>query len=108
MKKRIGSKLYTTDTAECVDRSIGLYRQKNKQAYFICDGQDISPVSYDDAQKMLSKIGVQDVTKHKAGKNGQTKIGVSPAAADRLAAFCRVHGVTQKKVIEDFIYSLEM
>lgn len=108
MKKRIGSRLYNTDTAECIAESIGLYRQRNRQTYFIYDGQEIKPIEYNEAEKLLLEIGIKDTTTHKAGKNGQTKIGVSPDAADRLAAFCRVHGVTQKKVIEDFIYSLEI
>lgn len=108
MKKRIGSRLYNTDTAECIAESIGLYRQRNRQTYFIYDGQEIKPIEYNEAEKLLLEIGIKDTTTHKAGKNGQTKIGVSPAAADRLAAYCRINNITQKAVIESFINSLPL
>ena len=114
MKKRIGTKLYNTETADCIipnisltaQRTIGLYRQHNKQSYFVYDGEDIRAIDNIDAQAILSKYNITDTVSRKPGKNGDTKIGVSTAAADKLAAYCRTHGVTQKKVIEDFINTL--
>ena len=106
MKKRIGTKLYNTETADCVSAEIGLYRQHKKQSYFIYDGKNIKAIDNDAAKELLRQHGIQDVITRKPGKNGDAKLGVSPASADRLANYCRSHGVTQKKVLEDFISTL--
>lgn len=108
MKKRIGTKLYDTDKAVPVLPDRGLYKQGNRQTYFIFDGETITPIDFWEAEAFLEDAGIIEVTRHSQDLKGRAKIAVSPDAADRLAAFCRVHGVTQKKVIEDFIYSLEI
>ena len=107
MKKRIGTKLYNTDTAVCIIPEMNLYRAQRMQTYFIFDGEDIQPLDFRDAESILKEHGLLGITKRKPGPNGDVKLGVSPAAADRLAAYCRSHNVTQKKVLEDFIFSLE-
>lgn len=110
MKKRIGSKLYNTDTAICVLPEQHLYRAQKMQTYFRYDGETIIPVDYDEAVKMLSEGGGADgiMTGHKASHKGCTVINVSPGAADHLAAYSRKTGISMKKIIEDYIYSLSI
>lgn len=106
MKQRIGTKLYDTEKAICIIPEIGLYKQGKSQSYFLFDEQTISPLEFSEAQKILEEKGFSKITKHSADYKGRAKIGISPEAADHLAAYCRTHGVTQKKVIEDFIATL--
>ena len=107
MKKRIGSKLYDTDTAICVIPEKGLYRAQKKQTYFLFDGEKITPIEYEEAAKMITAMWGGDMLKHKAyGRGKNSSIHVSADLVDRLAVYCRRNGVSQKKVIEDFIRSL--
>lgn len=106
MKKRIGTKLYNTDTAVCVLPDLNLYRQ-NIQTYFIFDEHEIKPIDYAEAESILKEHGLDNLAKRKPARNGVTSLHVSPSAADRLAAYCRSHNVTQKKVLEEFIATLE-
>jgi len=108
MKKRIGTKLYDTETAVCLLPGRGLYKQGGRQTYFIYDGQEIKPIEYNEAEKILIAAGMTEITKHSADHKGRAKIGISPAAADRLAAYCRINNITQKAVIESFINSLPL
>ena len=109
MKKRIGSKLYDTDTALCVLPDKGLYRTQHNQTYFLYDEKTITPVSYDEAAEMLTAAGGQHIlTNRRPDYKGRSSIAVSVSAANRLAAYCRKHGISQKQVIEDFINSLEI
>lgn len=111
MKKRIGSKLYDTDTALCVIPEKGLYRQASRQTYFLFDGEKITPVEYDTAAEMIKQYGGDDeraFLKRKGDKYHLTTIQISADVADHLSAYCRSHGVSQKIVIEDFISSLEI
>ena len=57
MKKRIGTKLYDTEKAAPVLPDLGLYKQGQKQTYFIFDGVTITPLSYEDAAAMLQTAG---------------------------------------------------
>lgn len=109
MKKRIGSKLYDTDTALCILPEKGLYRAQRNQTYFLFDGAQITPVSYDQAAEMISATGDGGhLLKHRPDPKGRSKIAVSAAAADHLAAYCRAHNVSQISVVEEFIYSLPL
>lgn len=110
MKKRIGSKLYNTDTAICVLPDQHLYRAQKMQTYFRFDGETITPVDYETAVKMITEGGGNEdiLTGHKASRKGLTVINVSAQAADHLSAYCRANNLMIKKVIEDFIYSLSI
>ena len=108
MRKRIGSKLYDTDTAIKIIPEINLYRAQRKQTYFYFDGLEITPVDFLEAEKLLTKYGLNNYLKHKSSVKGQTHIAISAASADRLSTYCRENNVTQKKVIEDYIDTLEI
>ena len=107
MKKRIGTKLYDTDTAICVLPEKNLYRTQHKQTYFLFDGAQITPVSYEEAAEMITAAGDGGhLLRHRPDVKGRSKIGISSDMADRLAAYCRRHGVSQISVIESFIADL--
>ena len=109
MKKRIGSKLYNTDTAISVLPEINLYRQSWGQTFFIFDGKTITPVDYIDAESIIRKSKNPEAIKlltRKADKQGDSNIRISAASADRLSAYCRRHKTSQKKVVEDLIDTL--
>lgn len=107
MKKRIGTKVYDTEKAICVLPDYGLYRQKTNQTYFLFDGETIKPLDFSEAKRILSENGIENITRRKPAKNGVVTIHISPEAADKLFSYCQEHGITQKKVIEDFIATLE-
>jgi hypothetical protein len=109
MKKRIGTKIYDTESAILVLPEKGLYRAQKKQTYFLFDGETITPVEYDQAAEMITAAGGGDLLKHKPlGRGNNSTLNVSAPAADRLAEYCRRHGVSQKKVLEDFISNLPL
>lgn len=111
MKKRIGSKLYDTDSAIIIIPDKNLYRTKRNQTYFIFDGSNITPLDYQEAEQLINDFGDSETMKylsHKPDPKGRTKINISAASADRLSAYCRENNVTQKKVIEDYIDTLEI
>lgn len=108
MKKRIGTKLYDTDTAICVIPEINLYKQGRKHSYYFYDGETIQPITFPEAHDILEKYGLLDITKRKPEKKGGTALHVSPESADHLAKYCLYRGITQKKVLEDFIATLEL
>ena len=109
MKKRIGTKLYDTDTAILVVPELNLYRTQKKQTYFYYDGEVITPIEYQEAEKVITKsnnINAINMLGRRGDRRGNSKIEISALAADRLAAYCRASGKTQKEVIEEFINSL--
>ncbi len=109
MKKRIGSKLYNTETAIPVLPEQNLFRQSWGQTFFFFDGNSITPIEYKDAELLIRESGNQDAIKlltRKADKQGDTNIRISAHCADRLSAYCRENQLTQKQVIENFINTL--
>ena len=107
MKKRIGTKLYDTETAICIDAEKGLYRTQRKQTYFMFDGKQITPIEYAEAVEMVTAMGGDHLLKHKPyGRGNNASIAVTASYVDRLAEYCRTHGISQKKLIEKFIDSL--
>ena len=110
MKKRIGSKLYDTDAAICVLPEQNLYRQRHKTTFFLFDGVQITPVDTDQAAEMIREYGSPADTAFLVSRNpdvqGRAAVSISADAANRLVEYCRQHGVSQKKIIEDFIYNL--
>ena len=107
MKKRIGTKLYDTDTAVLVLPENNLYRTQKNQTYFTFDGQTITPVEFDQAAEMISTAGAgDDLLKRRPNYKGKSTISISAEYATRLAAYCRRHNVSQISVIEAFIDEL--
>ena len=106
MKKRIGTKLYDTDTAVLLIPEINLYRTQRKQTYFYFDGIEINPIEHSEAERLLKQYGLDSYLKHKSSTKGQSHIAVPAASADRLSAYCRRHNVTQTEVIKNYIDSL--
>ena len=109
MRKRIGSKLYDTDSALIIIPEKNLYRTQKNQTYFIYDGNNIFPLNYHEAEKIIYEFGNEETKKylsHKPDVYGRAKINISAASAERLSAYCRRHKVSQKQVVEDLIDSL--
>ena len=110
MVKRIGSKIYDTDKAILVLEP-DLYKKINAFEFFRFNGKTITPIDFETAQKEIIDSNNQEAINHlsrKRDKQGNTHVAISAASADRLSAYCRQHHVTQKKVIEDFIETLEV
>ena len=109
MKKRIGTKLYDTESALLILPEKNLYRAKRKQTYFIFDGETLTPIDYSEAERIILQSGKADLDKYLKrvpNNKGLSGIFVSAASADKLAAYCRKNNVTQKEVIEGFIDTL--
>ncbi len=109
MKKRIGSKLYDTDTAILIIPEQNLYRTQKNQTYFLFDGNIITPLDFEEAENIIKKYGSADLInmlKRKPNKKGQISVMISPSSADRLSAYCRRHKTSQKKVVEELIDTL--
>ena len=111
MRKRIGTKLYDTDKGVLVLPDINLYRQPLGRSFYYFDGEKITPIPYDEAEKIIFESGNETAIAslyRKPNYKGDTHIAISAASADRLSAYCRENNVTQKKVIEDYIDTLEI
>ena len=109
MKKRIGTIEYNTDTAIVIIPEKDLYRAQKKQTYFLFDGKSITPLTYQEAEKMIHETNNPDIEKflkRVPNNKGLSGVFISAASVDKLSAYCRRHKVTQKEVIEDFIKSL--
>lgn len=111
MRKRIGTKIYDTDKGVLVLPELNLYRQPLGRSFYYFDGEKITPISYDEAEKIIFESGNETAIAslhRKPNYKGETHIAISAASADRLSAYCRKHKTSQKKVIEDYIETLEV
>ena len=111
MKKRIGSKLYDTERGIPVLPEQNLYKQPSKKTFYLFDGETITPVSYDEAYNMIQGAGRNDLLSimgRKADRKGNACIKVSAEHADKLNEYSRRMGISQKKLLEQFIDSLEI
>lgn len=108
MRKRIGTKIYDTTTAVCVIPELNLYKKLRSFDFFFFDGDTITPASYQEAEILLTQAQKTEFLKRKSAKDGFTCIGISASSADKLAAYCRKNGLTQKEVLEGFIDTLRV
>ena len=109
MKKRIGTKLYDTDKGILILPEQNLYRQPLGRSYYYFDGNKITPIPFEDAEKIIIESCNENAISslhRKPNYKGDSHIAISAASADHLAAYCRENQVTQKKVIEDYIETL--
>lgn len=113
MKKRIGSKLYDTDNGIKVlqDPETGkdLYKQQNKRTFYLFDGEQITPLTFDQAEEMIKAAGSPDLLQHleiKADARGCTKIGVTVDHYNKIQAYAARRGLSIKNLIESYIDSL--
>ena len=109
MKKRIGSKLYDTDKAECILPEANLYKQPKNRTFFTFDGTIITPITFEQAEEIIRGAGSDLYNKifpHKADAKGMGRIAVDIEYIEKLAAYSRRVGIPQKKIIEEFIDSL--
>lgn len=110
MKKRIGSKLYDTEKGVPVLPEKNLFKQANKRTFYLFDGKQITPLTFDEAADMIRGAGDPDLEKYlevKATARGCVSIGV--VTADRfhkLEQYARREGRSMKSIIESFIDSL--
>ena len=109
MRKRIGTKLYDTDKGILVLPEINLYRQPLGRSFYYFNGEKITPVPYEEAEKMITESGNETAIAslyRKPNNDGDTHVAISAASADRLSAYCRRHKTSQKKVVEELIDTL--
>lgn len=111
MKKRIGTKLYDTDKAIPVLPEQGLYKQPNKRTFFLYDGEKITPIDYDTAADMIKQAENPDLLQYlevKQNSRGCASQMISIDKYNRLAAYAKKVGRSQKAIIEEFIDSLSI
>ena len=111
MKKRIGTKLYDTDKAIPVLPERGLYKQPNKRTFFLFDGEKITPLEFDQAKEMIEGAGNPDLIKYlemKPNNRGCVTVCVTVDRYEKLVAYAKKVGKSQKSIIEDFIDSLSI
>lgn len=113
MKKRIGLKFYDTDNGIKVLQDPGtgknLYKQHNKRTFYLFDGETITPVTFDQAEKMIKGAGSPDLLQFleiKADVRGCTKIGVTVNHYNKIQAYAARRGLSIKYIIESYIDSL--
>ena len=111
MKKRIGTKIYYTEKGIPVIPEAGLYKQPNKRTFYLFDGETITPLEYDQAAEMIRGTGnpeLLSILTRKADVKGDTCIKITVKHADKLAEYSRRVGISQKKIIENYIDSLSI
>lgn len=111
MKKRIGTKIYDTEKGICVLPEKNLYKQPKNKTFYFYDGEIITPVDYDTAADMIrgaSNPELLSILTRKADVKGDTCIKITVKHADKLAEYSRRVGISQKKIIENFIDSLSI
>ena len=111
MKKRIGTKIYDTEKGIPVIPELNLYKQPVKKTFYKFDGREIIPVDYDTAVEMIKGAGKPELLKlieKKADIKGNTAIKISVEHANKLFEYAQKNGISQKKIIENFIDSLSI
>ena len=92
MKKRIGSKLYDTDSSELVaDVGVGiLYRKKTRErSWFLLIGKHIKPVDDEQAKELLGN----NVYHEKPHETNRIMIGVDRQTHARIAKAAKKEGL---------------
>ena len=109
MKKRIGTKIYDTEKGIPVIPEKGLYKQPKQRSFYLFDGETITPLTFDQADKMITETGdpaLLQMLEIRKDSRGAVRVGVSAVKYDKLTAYSRKTGISCKKLIEQFIDSL--
>ena len=109
MKKRIGTKIYDTDKAECILPEKNLYKQQKNRTFFIYDGTVITPLTFEEASEIIRAADdpeLEKVLNVKPDIRGCTNIGITMDHYTKLADYARKNGRSMKSIIEQFIDSL--
>lgn len=109
MKKRIGSKLYDTDKAECILPEKKLYKQPKNRTFFTFDGTTITPISFEEAEEIIRGAGDPDLMALfdvKTDPRGYARVAITSEHYNKLSAYARATGRSMKSIIEEFINSL--
>lgn len=110
MKKRIGSKLYDTEKGVPVLPEKNLYKQANKRTFYLYDGKQITPLTFEEAADMIRGAGDPDLEKYlevKVTARGCVSVGVvTTDHYHKLEQYARREGRSMKSIIESFIDSL--
>lgn len=109
MKKRIGTKLYDTEKGIPVIPEIGLYKQPQKKTFYLFDGENITPLSFEETENVIRGAGRDDLLsmlKRSHDAKGVTNLRIKAESVDKLAAYSRKTGQSMKSIIEAYIDSL--
>ena len=109
MKKRIGTKLYDTDTAICVLPEKNLYKQAKNRTFFTFDGAVITPLTFEAAAEIIRETGNPDLVSYlqvKPSNRGCATLAVTVDRYYKLERYAKSRGVSMKSVIEAFIDDL--
>lgn len=109
MRKRIGTKLYDTEAAICILPAANLYKQQNKRTFFIFDGENITPITIEQAADIIRGAGdpeLEKVLQVKPSNRGCMTLGVTLDRYNKLERYARSQGRSMKSIIEEFIDGL--
>lgn len=109
MKKRIGSKLYDTEKGILILPEKNLFKQANKRTFYLFDGKQITPLTFDEAADMIRGAGDPDLEKYleiKPSNRGCATLAVTIDRYYKLENIAKSCGVSMKSIIESFIDSL--
>jgi hypothetical protein len=109
MKKRIGSKIYDTEKGIPVLPEKGLYKQPKNRTFYLFDGKQITPISFDYAAKMIREAGdpaLLEMLEVKPSNRGCVTLAVTIDRYYKLERYAKAHNVSMKSIIEAYIDSL--
>lgn len=109
MKKRIGSKIYDTEKGIPVLPEKGLFKQPKNRTFYLFDGKQITPISFDEAAEMIRGAGDAEAEKLlgvKTDPRGCVRLAVTLDRYYKLERYAAAHNVSMKSIIEAYIDSL--
>jgi hypothetical protein len=109
MKKRIGSKIYDTEKGIPVLPEKGLYKQPKKRTFYLFDGKQITPISFDEAAEMIKGAGdpnAEAFLEVKSSDRGCVSCTITVEHYNKLQKYALSRGRSMKSIIEAYIDSL--
>lgn len=111
MKKRIGTKLFDTETSECckVTESGRLYRKKTRDRgfFFVYNNGDVVPLTDEDISALESNFNTAQLgnlfASQKATGSSGYQVRVDKQTHDKLRKASKEQGVTISTVVKELV-----
>ena len=102
MKKRIGTKLYDTESAELVSESVfgKLYRKRTREReWFLLSGDQVLPMSEKEARAMLGETTYHE----KPIESKRVMIGVDRETHSKIARMAKAEGLSISETVRKIV-----